>query len=115
MWDFLITPMFTDTTSEDARIRSAFGIVQQPGGTKAHTVIDEKLCRNLEHIVRETLRRSPATPLRLNDVVPTYIQVGRYYYVSLSLKNPLPPGREGRMPAIIIDGSTMQLLRLIFE
>jgi hypothetical protein len=114
MWDFLVTPMFVDTSAAEARQRSDFGLSQQPAGTTAHTVTDEKRCRDLERVLRETLRRSRSTPLRLKDVVPTYIQVGRYYFVSLSTKIPIPPGTEVKLPAVIIDGTTMTSVRLIY-
>jgi hypothetical protein len=114
-WDLFITPLFTDTAADQARVRSDLGIVQQPEGTSARTVTDEKVCRQLEHVVRETLRRSNATTLRITDVAPTYVQVGRYYFTNLRLRTGLPPGTDVRMPTVIIDGSTMTSLKLLWR
>jgi hypothetical protein len=114
VWDFLVTPMFVDSSAAEAQQRSDFGLLRQPAGTTAHTVTDEKVCRSLERVLRETLRRSTSTSLRLNDVIPTYIRVGSYYFASLAPKIPLPPGTEVKLPAVIIDGSTMTAVRLIF-
>ncbi len=113
-WNVIVAPLFLDRAPDDVRIRAEFGIAEQPEGTKAQTVTDERVCRDLQRVLREALRRSDATTLRLNDVVPTYVQVGRYYYVALTLKNSLPPDVQARMPSVIIDGNTMSFVRMVF-
>jgi hypothetical protein len=91
--------------------RADLGITAQPASASVGVVRDEKVCRDLKGVVREALRTS--TRVRLNDVIPTYMQVGRYYLVQLTPENPTPSGVEARFPGVIIDGSTMSLVRIV--
>ncbi|HET7459793.1 MAG TPA: hypothetical protein VFJ82_01040 [Longimicrobium sp.] len=103
-------PMFVSPDSDYVRIRAEFGIVRQPDGTSARFVTDERVCRRLAHVVREALRTKNPTTLRFNDVVPTYLRIGRYYYVPLGLKVELPRGLHAPLPNVIIDGETMTVV-----
>ena len=107
------TPMFVSPDSDYVRIRAELGIIQQPATTVAQFVTDERVCRRLARLVREALRTENPTTLRFNDVVPTYLRIGRYYYVPLGLRIDLPPGLHARLPTVIIDGDTMAVVRVI--
>lgn len=112
-YTFFEAPTFVSSDSSYVRIRAELGIVQQPEGTVAQFVTDERVCRRLGHVVREALRTKNPTTLRFNDVIPTYLRIGRYYFVPLGLKIDLPPGLSARLPIVIIDGETMTALHVV--